>query len=132
MAPSSPTVDMVHVPYKGGGPALNAAVYCATKFAVRALTEGLRQETKPYNIRTTLISPGAVTTELLDHISEEDVRSANQSYVGKVGIPPKAMHAWWHSPSASPKTWMSTRSCSGPRNRSCERPRLELVITMNR
>ena len=42
---------------------------------------------KPYNIRTTLISPGAVTTELLDHISEEDVQSANRAYVGKVGIP---------------------------------------------
>ena len=36
------------------------AVYAATKFAVRALTEGLRQEVKPYNIRTTVISPGAV------------------------------------------------------------------------
>jgi NADP-dependent 3-hydroxy acid dehydrogenase YdfG len=41
-----------------------AAVYCATKHAVRALSEGLRQEVKPYNIRTTIISPGAVATEL--------------------------------------------------------------------
>jgi NADP-dependent 3-hydroxy acid dehydrogenase YdfG len=65
----------------------NAAVYCATKFAVRALSEGLRQEVKPYNIRTTIVSPGAVSTELLDHISEQDVRSANEDYVGKVGIP---------------------------------------------
>jgi NADP-dependent 3-hydroxy acid dehydrogenase YdfG len=32
------------------------AVYAATKFAVRALTEGLRQEVKPYNIRATVIS----------------------------------------------------------------------------
>jgi NADP-dependent 3-hydroxy acid dehydrogenase YdfG len=64
-----------------------SAVYSATKFAVRGLSEGLRQEVKPYNIRTTLISPGAVTTELLDHISEQDVQSANQDYVGKVGIP---------------------------------------------
>ena len=64
-----------------------SAVYSATKFAVRGLSEGLRQEVKPYNIRTTLISPGAVTTELLDHISERDVQSANQDYVGKVGIP---------------------------------------------
>lgn len=60
-----------------------SAVYSATKFAVRGLAEGLRQEAKPYNIRTTLISPGAVTTELLDHISERDVRSENQDYVGK-------------------------------------------------
>ena len=36
------------------------AVYAATKHAVRALTEGLRQEVKPYNLRTTIISPGAV------------------------------------------------------------------------
>jgi hypothetical protein len=53
---------------------------------VRALCEGLRQEVKPYNIRTTVISPGAVTTELLDHISEGDVQTANRDYVGKVGV----------------------------------------------
>ena len=64
-----------------------AAVYCATKFAVRALSEGLRQEVKPYNIRTTIISPGAVKTELLDHITEADVQKANQDYVGQVGVP---------------------------------------------
>jgi len=40
----------------------DASVYCATKFAVRALSEGLRQEVKPYNIRITVISPGAVAT----------------------------------------------------------------------
>jgi NADP-dependent 3-hydroxy acid dehydrogenase YdfG len=51
-------------------------VYAATKHAVRALSEGLRQEVKPYNIRTTVISPGAVATELVDHISEPDVAAA--------------------------------------------------------
>jgi len=39
-------------------------VYMATKHALQALSEGLRQEAKPYNIRTTVISPGAVSTEL--------------------------------------------------------------------
>ena len=34
-----------------------SAVYAATKTAVRVLSEGLRQEVKPYNIRTTVISP---------------------------------------------------------------------------
>ncbi len=63
-----------------------SAVYSATKFAVRGLTEGLRQEVKPHNIRTTLISPGAVKTELLEQISDKDVQSANQEYVGRVGI----------------------------------------------
>jgi NADP-dependent 3-hydroxy acid dehydrogenase YdfG len=64
-----------------------SAVYSATKFGVRALSEGLRQEVKPYNIRTTIISPGAVKTELLDHISEADVQRANREYVGEVGVP---------------------------------------------
>ena len=40
-----------------------SAVYSATKFAVRALTEGLRSEVAGYIIRATIISPGAVTTE---------------------------------------------------------------------
>ncbi|MEG3130811.1 SDR family oxidoreductase [Pantoea cypripedii] len=65
-----------------------SAVYSATKFAVRAVTEGLRKEASAYNVRATIISPGAVSTELLDHISDKDVQAANQDYVGKVGIPP--------------------------------------------
>jgi NADP-dependent 3-hydroxy acid dehydrogenase YdfG len=48
------------------------AVYAATKFAVRALSEGLRQEVKPYNIRTTVISPGMVATELPGSTTEPD------------------------------------------------------------
>jgi NADP-dependent 3-hydroxy acid dehydrogenase YdfG len=64
-----------------------SAVYSATKFGVRALSEGLRMEVKPYNIRTTIICPGAVKTELLDHITEADVQKANQDYVGQVGLP---------------------------------------------
>ncbi|WP_432712718.1 SDR family oxidoreductase [Pedobacter sp.] len=65
-----------------------SAVYSATKFAVRALTEGLRMEVKPYNIRTMIVCPGAVKTELLDHISEVDIQQANKDYVGDVGISP--------------------------------------------
>jgi NADP-dependent 3-hydroxy acid dehydrogenase YdfG len=65
-----------------------SAVYSATKFAVRALSEGLRMEVKPYNIRTTIVCPGAVKTELLEHISEADIQQANQDYVGAVGISP--------------------------------------------
>lgn len=48
-------------------------VYAATKHAVRALSEGLRQEVKPYGLRTTIISPGAIESELPEKISEEDV-----------------------------------------------------------
>src|SRR3974390_2515309 len=46
------------------------AVFPATKSAVRALSEGLRQEVKPYNIRTTVISPGAVATELPNTVTD--------------------------------------------------------------
>ncbi len=63
-----------------------ATVYCATKFAVRALSEGLRKEMKPYNIRTTIISPGAVRTELLEHISEKDIQAGTQEFVSKIAI----------------------------------------------
>jgi NADP-dependent 3-hydroxy acid dehydrogenase YdfG len=65
----------------------NAAVYCATKFAVRALSEGLRQEVKPYNIRTTIISPGAVATELLEHISETSIQAQTKDFVSKIAVP---------------------------------------------
>lgn len=65
-----------------------SAVYSATKYAVRALTEGLRMEVKQYNIRTTIVCPGAVKTELLEHITEADIQQANKDYVGEVGISP--------------------------------------------
>ncbi len=48
-------------------------VYSATKHAVRVISEGLRQEVKAYNIRTTIISPGAVATELPDTITDPEV-----------------------------------------------------------
>ena len=67
-----------------------SSVYSGTKFAVRAICEGFRQEVKDYNIRTTIVSPGAVKTELLDHISDEAVRGANRDFVGSVGISPSS------------------------------------------
>jgi len=51
-----------------------ATVYCATKAAVRALTEGLRMELHSQNIRCTMISPGAVATELPESTSDEVTR----------------------------------------------------------
>lgn len=53
----------------------SAAVYCATKYAVRALSEGLRMEVGG-DIRCTIISPGAVATELPEHISDPDTKAA--------------------------------------------------------
>jgi NADP-dependent 3-hydroxy acid dehydrogenase YdfG len=64
------------------------AVYAATKYAVRALSEGLRQEVKPYNIRTTVISPGAVATELPDSVTDPAAAARIQKFYADVAIPP--------------------------------------------
>ena len=58
----------------------NSAVYSGSKFAVRAITEGLRMEVGE-NIRATLVSPGAVSTELTSRIThEESAEGAAQLY----------------------------------------------------
>src|SRR3954451_689740 len=62
-------------------------VYSATKHAVRAITEGLRQEVKAYNIRTTIISPGAVATELPSHITDEQSAAGIQKFYEGYAIP---------------------------------------------
>lgn len=64
-----------------------SAVYAATKHAVRVISEGLRQEVKPYNIRTTVISPGAVTSELPSSISEPEIAERVQKFYDEFAIP---------------------------------------------
>ena len=64
-----------------------SVVYSATKHAVRVISEGLRQEVKPYNIRTTVISPGAVATELPNSITEPDVAENTQKFYEEFAIP---------------------------------------------
>jgi NADP-dependent 3-hydroxy acid dehydrogenase YdfG len=63
-----------------------STVYSATKSAVRVISEGLRQEVKPYNIRTTIISPGAVASELPESITEPDI-AENVHKVYEYAIP---------------------------------------------
>lgn len=66
-----------------------SAVYAATKHAVLVISEGLRQEVKPYQIRTTVISPGAIATELADSITEPDIaESVRKLY--QIAIPADA------------------------------------------
>lgn len=55
-----------------------AAVYCATKYAVWAITEGLRKESTA--VRATTISPGVVESELADHITDESARAAMDDF----------------------------------------------------
>ncbi|WP_316744131.1 SDR family oxidoreductase [Pedobacter antarcticus] len=63
-----------------------SAVYSATKYAVRAISEGFRQEVKPYNIRTTIISPGLTESELSQTISVEEVKTSIDE-LRKMSIP---------------------------------------------
>jgi NADP-dependent 3-hydroxy acid dehydrogenase YdfG len=69
----------------GHGVSPGTAVYSATKFAVRALSEGFRQEAGP-KIRSTIISPGAVATELPDHITSALIKRATRGlYANAIG-----------------------------------------------
>jgi NADP-dependent 3-hydroxy acid dehydrogenase YdfG len=65
------------------------AVYSGTKFAVRAISEGLRQEAGD-KIRVTIISPGTVESELAETISNPDVKKRIQDY-RKMAIPAEAI-----------------------------------------
>ncbi|MEB8127717.1 SDR family oxidoreductase [Staphylococcus succinus] len=69
-----------------------SAVYSGTKYAVRAITEGLRQEEAAVgsNIRTTILSPGAIDTELTDHISDQEMKQGIDE-VYKDAIKPDAI-----------------------------------------
>ena len=55
-----------------------AAVYCATKFAVRAISDGLRQESS--NIRVTCVNPGVVESELASTITHPETMAAMDAY----------------------------------------------------
>lgn len=73
-----------------GGHAVSptAAVYCATKFAVRAISDGLRQETD--RIRVTVISPGVVESELAESITDDRARDEMKAF-RRVAIHPDAI-----------------------------------------
>ncbi|WP_121613767.1 SDR family oxidoreductase [Mesobacillus foraminis] len=76
------TTDSVagHVVFQQG------AVYCGTKFAVRAIMEGLRQEERENNIRSTLISPGTVDTELHTTIKNPENREWVEKLQRTIGL----------------------------------------------
>ena len=67
------------------GPA--GVVYSATKSAVRVISEGLRQEVKPWNLRTTIVSPGAVATALPQSITEPDIARGIGEFYAEYAIP---------------------------------------------
>jgi NADP-dependent 3-hydroxy acid dehydrogenase YdfG len=73
-------VNVSSVAGRKSGPLRGA--YSGTKFAVNAISEALRQELIEDNIRVTVVEPGAVETELPDHITDEEAREGIQSVYG--------------------------------------------------
>lgn len=65
-----------------------AAVYCATKFAVRAISDGLRQESD--TIRVTVVCPGVVESELADRISDQAAQDEMRQF-RRIAIQPNAI-----------------------------------------
>jgi len=63
-----------------------SSVYSATKYAVRALSMGMEKELSKTGVRVTNISPGAVSTELPEHITDEEVISMFEDRKGRVTL----------------------------------------------
>jgi len=61
------------------------AVYAATKWGIVGWSEGLRQELQP-NVRVMVIEPGAVETELTDHITHAETKAASKEYTRSLAI----------------------------------------------
>ncbi|MBF1994388.1 SDR family oxidoreductase [Serratia symbiotica] len=61
------------------------AAYCATKFAVHGLSESVRWEVAPDNVRVITISPGAAETELINHISDDFVKNDYINWKESIG-----------------------------------------------
>ncbi|MEV1286122.1 SDR family oxidoreductase [Micromonospora sp. NPDC049679] len=63
----------------------NHTVYNGTKYAVHAMTEGLRREAAPANVRVILISPGFVLTDLLTGTRAETIKEGYHAYRDEIG-----------------------------------------------
>lgn len=66
-------------------------VYCATKAAVRSLTEGLRVEVHADKVRTTIIDPGAVESELKEGTTDEASSKAVNELYKTLAIPAESI-----------------------------------------
>jgi NADP-dependent 3-hydroxy acid dehydrogenase YdfG len=81
--------DLVNISSVAGRTArAGNAVYAATKWGINGWSEALRQELQP-DIRVTVIEPGAVATELTDHITHAETKLATQQFVKDLAITPK-------------------------------------------
>jgi len=81
--------DLVNISSVAGRTArAGNAVYAATKWGMNGWSEALRQELQP-DIRVTVIEPGAVATELTDHITHAETKQATEQFVKDLAIRPE-------------------------------------------
>ena len=82
----------------------NHVAYVGTKFAVHGISENLREELSPSNVRVITIAPGAVETELLSHTTDERIKAGYHDWKDQMGgvIAPEviadAVLYAWHQP----------------------------------
>lgn len=107
-----------------------STVYAATKAAARMLSEGLRQEVKPYNIRTTIISPGALATELPESVTDLEFSKAFKDFYEKLAVPADSFARAVALLSANLRMWISTRFYSVPLRRNFEFPRISIYCSL--
>jgi clavulanate-9-aldehyde reducatase len=83
--------DIVNISSTAGRQAaLGSAVYNLTKWGVNGFTEGLRQEALHIGVRVSVVEPGMVATELMDHNSNPVVLEAAKKFRAQVGTPLEA------------------------------------------
>lgn len=89
----SPAAHVVNIGSVGGRRVarVDTAMYSATKFAVSAISEGMRQELHPQGIRVTLVSPGVVSTELGVGTTDPAMLSSVVQKQAAIGIAPEAI-----------------------------------------
>lgn len=90
---ASSTPHVVNVSSVGGRRVarVSTAVYSATKFALHAISEGMRQELHPQGIRVTVVSPGVVQTELGVGTGDPALLAEVQAKQAAIGLPPDAV-----------------------------------------
>lgn len=79
----------------------NHAAYCASKFAVHALSENIREEVASTGVRVVIIAPGVVETELLSHTTDDSIKSGYQEWkegmggaISATSVADAVMFAW--------------------------------------
>jgi NADP-dependent 3-hydroxy acid dehydrogenase YdfG len=79
--------DIINISSTAGRRVANGAFapYCASKYGLTAMTEGLRQEVGGHGIRVCIIEPGATTTEVSESITDPMIRESMRKHVSKEG-----------------------------------------------